>query len=81
MKDSCKVCFLDSQGNVLKNMDFSKDSSDVSLSIRADDTIETVKQNILYGAQKYDLGDFSLEEMYLFVVIHSAVIKRGWKEH
>ena len=57
MRDLCKVCFLDKEGNVFKCVDFTRDSSMlnmntnkvVPLSIYPDDTIQQIKEKIVQG--------------------------------
>ena len=75
MKDLCKVCFLDGNGKVSSSFDFTRESPSMSLnsgqivpiSICPDDTIQIVKEKIIYGVQG-KIPEFSGDEMYMFVI-------------
>ena len=88
MRDLCKVCFLDKEGNVFKCVDFTRDSSMlnmntnkvVPLSIYPDDTIQQIKEKIVQGVSsaEEDGIEFSLEEMYLFANVERPFVILDW---
>lgn len=93
MNESCIVCFLDKNGKVEHKLEFSSMGTNSSMSTNSkknmhavslygDDTIQCIKEKILYGTKDNDaIKPFSLEEMYLYVISERPFVLLDWYKH
>ena len=82
---------FDKNGKVENKLEFSSMGTNSSMSTKknmhavslyGDDTIQCIKEKILYGTKDNDaIKPFSLEEMYLYVISERPFVLLDWYKH